>query len=130
MKRTFNIFNKVMPILAFSIFATSAVNAEQVKKLNFNGVTNTEQVVITINEDEQTMEYLTPSRASKYDILDYDVALDPNTHDKIMKATAVDQLFKVAYEVLLYSSEDFSDIRIGKKRVTFSNVRMFNIEKK
>lgn len=128
MKHETGLFAKATAALAFLIFAQAAVGAEQVKKLDFTGVTKTEQVVITINDNEQTMEYLTPSRASKYTILDYDVSSDPTSGNKIVTATAVDQLFNTAYEVLLYANESFSDIRIGKKRVTFTYVRDFRIE--
>lgn len=127
MKRT-GIFARTAPILALSIFAASTAGAEQVKKLDFTGVTKTERVVITINANEQTMEYLTPSRASKYTLLDYDVADDPDSGNKIITATAVDQLFSTACDVLLYANGSFSDIRIGKKRVTFTHVPDFRIE--
>ena len=72
------------------------------------------------------MEYLTPSRESTYSILSYDMSENAEG-DKIFTATVVDQLYNIAYEVLLYVNRSYADIRIGSKRLTFSTVRTFSV---
>ena len=124
-----NIIAKTASVLAFLTLTVSGLSAEQVKKLDFTGITRTEQVVIKIDENEQTMEYMTPSRSTKYKIVDYDVSRDSYTGNRVLKATAVDMLFNTAQDVLLCENKDFYDIRIGKKRLTFSLIKNFNIER-
>ncbi len=74
------------------------------------------------------MEYYTPSRDHKYTILDYDVQSDGSS--KIVTATVLDPMYNTASEVMLYANSSFSDMRIGRKRITFTYVEDFRIEAK
>ena len=124
MERKWSLRGCVLLVLLVGLCA--AAGAEQVERFDFTGVTRTEQVKIKINEKEQVMEYLTPSRESTYSILSYDMSENAEG-DKIFTATVVDQLYNIAYEVLLYVNRSYADIRIGSKRLTFSTVRTFSV---
>lgn len=127
MKR--NCIKRILPALAISIFAGFSAGAEQVQKLDFTGVAKTGKVVITINDHEQTMVYYTPSRDNRYSILDYDIQHDVNSDSMTITATVLDPLFSTASEVLLYKNNTYADMRIGRKRITFSYVDDFRITK-
>lgn len=118
----------VVPVLALSVFAGLETSAEQVKRLDFTGSTRTEKIVITISNKQQTLEYFTPSRDIKYSILDYDVQVNEAQETKTVTATILDPIFNTAYEVLLYVNQSYSDIRIGKKRITISQISDFRIQ--
>lgn len=118
----------VVPVLALSVFAELETSAEQVKRLDFTGSTKTEKIVITISNKQQTLEYFTPSRDIKYSILDYDVQINEVQETKTLTATILDPIFNTAYEVLLYVNQSYSDIRIGKKRITISQISDFRIQ--
>lgn len=118
----------VVPVLALSVFAELETSAEQVKRLDFTGSTRTEKIVITISNKQQTLEYFTPSRDIKYSILDYDVQVNEAQETKTVTATILDPIFNTAYEVLLYVNQSYSDIRIGKKRITISQISDFRIQ--
>lgn len=118
----------VVPVLALSVFAELETSAEQVKRLDFTGSTKTEKIVITISNKQQTLEYFTPSRDIKYSILDYDVQINEVQETKTLTATILDPIFNTAYEVLLYVNKSYSDIRIGKKRITISQISDFRIQ--
>jgi len=117
-------------IVVFAIFIFAGLNlyAEQVKSIDFTGTTKTEKVVLTINDKAQVLEYYTPRRDIKYSILDYDYQNDNSTNSKLITATVLDPIFNTAYEVLIYSNSSFADMRIGKKRITFSYVDDFRVK--
>lgn len=116
----------IFVILAASVACASA---DMVKSLDFTAVTRTEKVVIDIDGDQQTMEYLTPSRDYKYVILDYDYTGDPNTGSSVFRGTVLDTKFNTASEVIIYSNDKFSNMRIGKRQITFTYVQEFDVKK-
>ncbi|MBR6914051.1 MAG: hypothetical protein IKN34_09685 [Treponema sp.] len=124
MKSTLKKFSAVLFIFSFAVLCANAV---QVSKFDFTGTTKTERVSITINEKDQIMEYLTPSRNNKYQILDYDYQDDKNTGTKVFSATVLDSVYNTAYTVILYFNGTYSDMRIGRKRITFRYVDDFRI---
>ncbi len=123
-----NFIKKGIPVLLVLLLGLSTANAKPIKKLDFIGVTNSEKVIITVNDKDKFMEYQTPKRTTKYELLDYDYGMDFNTGDQIVTCTAVDTLYGIAYSVLLYSNKAYCDIRIGKKRLTFKHVSTFEVE--
>ncbi len=122
-----NIFKKSSTVLAIFIFSVFYATAAQVSRFDFTGTTTTEQVSITINDKDQLIEYLTPSRNNRYQILDYDYQHDRNTGTKVLSATVLDPLYSTAYTVILYSNGTYSDMRIGRKRITFKYVDDFRV---
>lgn len=121
------IFKTLLPLFAVFVLFTSKATAQTVKKLDFTGVTNTEKVIITIDDNNQIIEYQTPSRTTKFVILDYNYVNDVNTDDKVLSCTALDPLYSTACQVVLYSNGNYSDIRIGKKQITFKYVPEFAV---
>ena len=61
----------------------------EVSKFDFTGTTTTEKVSITISDKDQMIEYLTPNRDNKYQILDYDYQHDKNNLMTILSAVSL-----------------------------------------
>ena len=122
------VFRRFAAFLAAAFIATLAAGAEQVKSFNFSATTKSDRVTVTINDNEQVLEHLSPSREVKYAILDYDV-LTEGDGNRTLKATVLDPLYNTAFEVLLYAGSAYSDIRIGRKRLTFNYVTDYRIVK-
>ncbi len=114
--------------LVLMILCCSAAFADPVKSFSFIGLTKTEKVTITINDDEQTIEYATPSGTTLYNVLDYDISFAQDNGNQIFKAKVYNPIYNTGYDVLLYVSKSFADIRIGKKRLTFTTIRTNNVE--
>ncbi len=123
-----NILKKSSTVLAIFIFSVFYATAAQVSKFDFTGTTTTEKVSVTINDKDQMIEYMAPSRTTKYQVLDYDYQHDKNTGTKILSATVLDPLYSTAYTVILYMNGTYSDMRIGRKRITFKYVDDFRVE--
>ena len=115
----------------FVIFVTNVafVSANEVKSLDFTAVTKTEKVIIDIDSEQKIMKYLTPSKDYNYTILSYDYNDNPDEKSYIFKGTVVDTMLNVANEVLIYSNDTFTDMRIGKRRITFTYVEEFKVKK-
>ena len=122
-----NILKKSSTALAIFIFSVFHATAAQVSTFDFTGTTTTEKVSITISDKDQMIEYLTPNRDNKYQILDYDYQHDKNTGTKVLSATVLDPLYNTAYTVILYTNGTYSDMRIGRKRITFKYVDDFRV---
>lgn len=118
-------------IVIFFTLSSVFISAESVKRFAFTAVTKTEKVVITIDteKDSKTMNYFTPSKDYNYRFLDYDYSFDPNENTYILKGTVLDTLLSTATDVVIYSNGTFTDMRIGKRRVTFSYVEECTVEK-
>ena len=63
--------------------------AAQASKFDFTGTKTTEKVSITISDKDQMIEYLTPNRDNKYQILDYDYQHDKNNLMTILSAVSL-----------------------------------------
>ena len=116
----------IIPILL--VLFTSVLYAEPVKKFKFIAASRSEQVDIIIDDSTQQLIHQTPDRTTVYSILDYDYTVSLDDGEKIFKAVIVDNVYNTAYDVLLFASKSFADIRIGKKRLTFNIIRECTIE--
>ena len=126
MKKFIQFFASAFVIFAFT---TNFASAKEVKSLDFVAVTRTEKVIVNIAKNNQTIDYLTPSRDYNYRILDYDYKDNPDEKSYIFKGTVVDTLLNTASEVTIYSNGTFTDMRIGKRQITFTYVEKFAVKK-
>mgnify|MGYP006916131719 CR=1 FL=1 len=120
------LYRRLCVLFAFLLTFLGSAFAFQAESFDFTGATRTELVKIKISADEQFIEHITPSREAKYSILSYDITENSNG-DKIFTATVVDEIYNVAFDVLLYINNSYADIRIGNKRLTFSSIRNYRV---
>ena len=126
MKNHFKFFASAFVIF---IIASTFVSAEKVKNLDLTAVTRTEKVIIKIDDNQKIMDYLTPSRDYKYIILDCDYNSNSDEKSYILKGTVVATLLNTASELVIYSNGTFTDMRIGKRQITFTYVEQFDVKK-
>lgn len=121
----------VLSLLSVFMFVFAAqVFAEptkyEVSKFEFEGVTNTEKVIVKYNDDAYIMTYDTPNKTYSYLVSDITCLRDVGYES--VTFTATDPLMGNETFILITKSDNFTDIRIGSKILKFKVVRNYNLE--
>ena len=115
-------------IAAIFTLSTALLSANTVNELKFTATTITEKVIIKIDGEKKTMDYLTPNKTFNYVILDYDYNANADEKTYLFKATLLDTLLNTASEAYIYSNGTFTEMRIGRRQITFRYVDEFTVK--
>ncbi|MCR4822090.1 MAG: hypothetical protein K5873_04360 [Treponema sp.] len=126
MKQIIKLFSSIALLLLIPV---NVIFSEKVKNLNFSAVTKTERVEISIEQNEIQLEYFTPRKDYNYEIRDYEYLLDSDGESWVLKGTAYDTLLNTSSDFVVYSNKKFSEMRIGRKVITFTYVEKCDINK-